>query len=152
MDSVTILPADKGNCSVVQAKVQYKESATKIIEAGLKDGTYINLSKDPTKQVVSDLKKLLKEYDNKLGSVVIKKLTPPISHISLFYSLPKIHKVDPEKLLTGTIPPVRPINSMCGSPLDPLSKFLSKIISPCLRFVIHRIKNSRSLARLLRKK
>ena len=116
---VKILPADKGNATVVMSKEQYKSK----MEEHLGTDTYSLLKKDPTESLSRKLdvilKKLHKEkkiskqfYDD---SRVLYPRSPQI------YGLPKIHK-------PGN--PLRPIVSFHSTPLSALHKQLSIVLKP----------------------
>ena len=116
---VKILPADKGNATVILSKQQYEDK----IQEHLSLPAYKKLDEDPTdsikRKLDTILKKLLKEkkvsktfYDSS------RVLHPRPPHI---YGLPKIHK-------EGI--PIRPIVAFYNSPLSALHKQLSEILKP----------------------
>ena len=125
-----IVPADKGNATVVMANSQYQQK----MEEHLNSGTYSLLKKNPTeslsRKLDAVLKKLLKEdkisksfNDN---SRVLHPRAPQI------YGLPKIHK-------PGN--PIRPIVSFYNTPLSALHRKLSEVLKPLTLSDI-RLKNS----------
>ena len=125
-----IVPADKGNATVVMANSQYQQK----MEEHLNSGTYSLLKKNPTeslsRKLDAVLKKLLKEgkinksfYDN---SRVLHPRAPQI------YGVPKIHK---------PANPIRPIVSFYVTPLSALHGQLSEVLKPLTLSDI-RLKNS----------
>ena len=125
-----IVPADKGNATVVMANSQYQQK----MEEHLNSGTYSLLKNNPTeslsRKLDAVLKKLLKEdkisksfYDN---SRVLHPRAPQI------YGLPKIHK-------PGN--PIRPIVSFYVTPLSALHRQISEVLKPLTLSDI-RLKNS----------
>ena len=127
---VKILPADKGNATVILSKQQYDD---KILEH-LSLSAYKKLDKDPTdsikRKLDTILKKLLKE--NKISKSFhdsARVLHPRPPHI---YGPPKIHK-------DGA--PIHPIVAFYNSPLSALHKQLSEVLKP-LTLSTLRIKDS----------
>ena len=125
-----IVPADKGNATVVMANSQYQQK----MEEHLNSGTYFLLKKNPTeslsRKLDAVLKKLLKE--DKItksfhgNSRVLHPRAPQI------YGLPKIHK-------HGN--PIQPIVSFYDTPLSALHRQLSEVLKPLTLSDI-RLKNS----------
>ena len=114
-----ILPADKGNTTVVMDKDEYVAK----IETLLEDGTYRKLKKDPTSSVESKICQALKECEKK-GFMDQKQrihLQQQFSTPPQLYGLPKVHK-------EGT--PLRPIVSAIGSPTHSVARLLTKILNP----------------------
>ena len=88
--SIVILPADKGNSTVVMERCEYEEK----LKSTLSDNTYSELGKDPTAKVERQVAKALKESENK-GELPREKrlfLTPHASTAPQLYGLPKVHK------------------------------------------------------------
>jgi hypothetical protein len=103
-DSIQILPADKGRCTVIMDKDDYQDK----ISALLSDHhTYSKLSSDPTNQYKNRLLKLLKDWksQNIIDQSLYFKLYPGTAIAPRFYGLPKIHK---------TNIPLRPIVASIG--------------------------------------
>lgn len=117
--SIVILPADKGNATVVMDRKEYVEK----INGMLEDGTYGRLKKDSTTAVESRVTKVLRRWEREehINRKFRLRLQPQSSAPPQLYGLPKIHK-------QGT--PLRPIVSAIGSPTYDIAKFLIKIISP----------------------
>ncbi len=129
-NSIIILPADKGNATVILDREAY----TKKMKGILHDGSYMTLRKDPTKkfervthQKLLDLMKI-----GELDKELYKKLNPTNSCLSCMYRLPKIHKDNV---------PLRPIISIIGSATYDLAKYLAKIISPLVGQTSSYVKN-----------
>lgn len=55
-----ILPADKGNATVVMDRDVYDQKIRTLLE----DDTYTKLRRDPTKRIETDLQKTLKELSD----------------------------------------------------------------------------------------
>ena len=60
-DNIIILPADKGNATVVMNKEEYTIKMKSLVS----EGTYIKLKKDPTPACERKLTKLLKKNKDK---------------------------------------------------------------------------------------
>ncbi|XP_037528652.1 uncharacterized protein LOC119405898 [Rhipicephalus sanguineus] len=118
---IVILPADKGNASVLLDKSKYIEKMHLLLSD---KQTYAPAARDPTPKLQRDLQKLLSD---------IFRMVPP-QHKQLYYKLlchngsapaiyglPKVHKTDI---------PLRPIVDFTRSPLYRLSGFLHRVISP----------------------
>lgn len=129
-DTIKILPADKGNATVVLDTALYKEKISETLQAG----KYTLLNKDPTesfeRKVASTLRKHKQFFSDKLRT----RLTPHHSKTPHMYGLPKIHK--PEV-------PLRPIISSRDSPCRELSKVLLDILKPLVGKTDSFIKNSK---------
>ena len=130
-NSIVILPADKGNKTVVMDKSEYKEKIVNLLD----DKAYCKLKRDPTtttdRKISETLKDLQKngEIDEKLRS----KITPQHSYLPQLYGLPKLHKPNI---------PLRPIVSSIGSTTYQLAKELTRVLSPLRGQTDSYIKNS----------
>ncbi|TWW61021.1 hypothetical protein D4764_05G0011110 [Takifugu flavidus] len=133
--NITILPADKGRCTVLLNTTDYD---TKILSLLTDTATYEKLKRDPTssykKKVVDLLQKL--EKDKAIDRPQYYRLYPGET-IPCIYGLPKIHK-------PGT--PLRPIVSSINSVTYNISKYLASILSPMVGNTPHHIKNSQDFA------
>ena len=120
-ESIVMLPADKGNSTVVMDKEEYKNKMMSL----LNDPTYNKLKKDPTQRVEKEVSQALKEAENAgwISDIQRLHLTPQFSTPPQIYGLPKIHK-------PGT--PLRPIVSSIGSPTYIQAKELARILSPLM--------------------
>ena len=130
-EDIVILPADKGNATVVMDKVEY----VKKMDLMLRDGAYKTLPRDPTSKVEAKIVKTLKQLEAR-GYISDKErryLSPQCSPPPQIYGLPKIHK-------EGI--PLRPIVSAIGSPCYRLAKMLARILSPLAGKTSSFIRNS----------
>ena len=111
MEDVVVLPADKGNTTVLMTAVDYDSK----LSGMLSTGTYRVVRKNPTKasedRLVRKLRALYKKGN--LPNSLYWRIRPAGSTPPMIYSLQKIHK---EHV------PLRPIVSCIGSPSYPLSK------------------------------
>ena len=120
---LTILPADKGNATVVLNNVEYNRKVGVLLE----DPAYRWLARDPTEAV--ERKTILLLKNSSLAEEVCKQLRLADSRPSRLYGLPKIHK-------EGV--PLRPIVCNTGAPIYQLSKFLAGILIPLVgRTILH---------------
>lgn len=127
--NLTILPADKGNATVVMNTSDYENKIRQLIESD----QYIVLKKDPTTSIERQVYQLLRKHQPHLTEPTKRKLTPHNSKPPHIYGLPKIHKL-------GF--PLRPIISSCDSPCQALSKFLLDIVAPLSGNTPSHVKNS----------
>ena len=114
-----ILPADKGNATVLLSHEQYHSKMTEHISSG----PYTLLQRDPTSSLPGKvdrvLKKLLKE--EKIDISVFNSCRNLHPRPPQLYGLPKIHKPNT---------PIRPIVSFYNTPLIALHKTLAHYIQP----------------------
>ncbi|KAM7299383.1 uncharacterized protein ISCGN_019949 [Ixodes scapularis] len=120
-NSIVILPADKGNVTVVMDRTDYEEK----VHALLNTKAYIMLPKDPTSKIQGTLNKALYAVFNKYPefralylSLICRNGSTPA-----FYGLPKTHKC-------GI--PLRPIVDFTTSPLRALSNYLHRLFLPLM--------------------
>ncbi len=139
-ESILILPADKGRCTVVLDRTQHDEKAKALLSD---TDTYELLKKDPTsvykRQIIAVLQKL-----QEAGAITRKQYLKPYPTGEAppsFYGLPKIHKL-------GI--PLRPIISSISSVSYNLARFLADIIGPLAGQSEHSIKNSREFVQKVR--
>jgi len=83
---LTILPADKGNATVILNAVDYKQKITSLLE----DPSYRSLASDPTGS--TELKTTLLLKKSTLTKDISKQLRPASSRPPRLYGLSKIHK------------------------------------------------------------
>ena len=116
---IVILPADKGNATVVMDRTEYVSKMNLMLE----DKAYTRLKKDPTSKIERKITKSIRALEDEgyIGDKERKHLSPQCSTPPRIYGLPKIHK-------DGT--PLRPIVSAIGSPTYRLAKKLAQILSP----------------------
>ena len=117
--SIVILPADKGNVTVVMNREDYDSKMKEMVNG---DG-YHKVKTDPTNKIEKAINTHLRElFTNRtIDKTVYDKLRSTHGVAPQLYGLPKIHK--PEV-------PMRPIVSCIGSPTYKLAKELTRIISP----------------------
>ena len=130
-ENITILPADKGRCTVVLNTVDYHNKVAALLEDG---NTYEPLKRDPTskykKKVIDCLQELQKE--GIIDRPQYHRLYPGDT-IPRIYGLPKIHK-------EGT--PLRPIVSSINSVTYNIAKHVASILAPLVGHTAHHVHNS----------
>ena len=128
---IIILPADKGNATVVMDKSDYSRK----LDEHINDNTYVKLKRDPTAATERKLTKVLKKNKDQghITETQYKRLNQHHSKAPHMYGLPKIHKPNV---------PLRPIVSCRGSACHPLSQFLVKVINPLAGKTESYVKNS----------
>ncbi|XP_076247886.1 LOW QUALITY PROTEIN: uncharacterized protein LOC143187549 [Calliopsis andreniformis] len=112
---ILILPADKGNMTVIINKDEYIDKVHNL----LNDETYRTITKDPTKSVARITTTVIKQA--KLPDHIQKTILPREPKAPRLYGLAKIHKPDI---------PLRPIVGTLGSPTYNLAKYLTTILKP----------------------
>jgi len=131
--------ADKGNTVVALNKTDYMSK----MKACLSDSdTYITMKQNPARKLLSELKTILKRWNN-LGYISSHSywfLNASNAILPRAYGLPKIHKVGH---------PLRIIVSSSGSPLHNLALFLHQILIKSLPSHFSHVKNSLQLKKLL---
>ena len=132
-----ILPADKGNATVLLSHEQYHSKMTEQISSG----PYTLLQRDPTSSLPGKvdrvLKKLLKE--EKIDISVFNSCRNLHPRPPQLYGLPKIHKPNT---------PIRPIVSFYNTPLIALHKTLAHYIQPLTHSHL-RIRDSKHMIHIL---
>jgi hypothetical protein len=134
---IRILPADKGNCTVVLDESKYNDKINTLLESGV----YEPLPKHPTAKIERKVQQILAKHKTVLPTEMKQKLTPYHSKPPHLYGLPKIHKPDI---------PLRPIVSSIGSPCYAVAGFLHKILSPLVGRSESFVKNSGHFIQLLK--
>ena len=112
---IIVLPADKGNMTVVINTSDYKKK----MKGLLSDKTYRKLDKDPTNTITQNTRDLVEKSN--IPNETKKTLKPTNPLPPRLYGLPKIHKPNV---------PLRPIVSAIKSPTFNLSRFLAKTLQP----------------------
>ena len=139
-ESIVIVPADKGNATVVMDRSQYSEKMHHLLED---KNTYQRISRNPTtqveKQVVAAVKDLRKE--EYINDPILKRLSPQHSYPPQLYGLPKIHKDSV---------PMRPIVAAINSPTYALAKEVARIVSPLVGKTSSFVKNSAEFVQMMR--
>ena len=135
--NIIILPADKGNATVVMDVEEYNNK----IQTLLRDPAYVQINSDPTTYLEKTTKTKIK--NSKIDPEIQQQLIPreKSSRSPKFYGLPKIHKEDV---------PLRPIVSCIGSPLQQLAKYLAKQLQPHTDNMESNVKNASHFVELLK--
>ena len=139
-DSIVILPADKGNPTVVLNKEDYEKKVGNILDGG----NYEVVKTNPTPKLEKKLNDMLRELwvAGEMNKTGYDRLRATYSATPQLYGLPKIHK--PEV-------PLRPIVSSIGSPTYNLAKFLTHIVSPLSGKTSSFVKDSRDFVEKVRR-
>ena len=137
-DDIVVLPADKGNATVVMDKADYNEKALSLLE------------NHPFEVMKSCPKRKVEERINRFlwGLYQRRRMTKPLydrlhaSSCSLprFYGLAKIHKA-------GV--PLRPVISAVGSALYGVSKYLAEVLKPLVGKGGFTVSNSREFVAMI---
>ena len=114
-NSIIILPADKGNATVVTDRVEYSNKLADLIG----NSSYCKVKKDPTLKTERKLSQVLGKNKDLIPQTKYKQLIQHYSQLPHINGFPKIHK-------DGI--PLRPIVSNRGSACHPLSRFLVEIV------------------------
>lgn len=134
-DKLRILPADKGNATVILSNQQYIDKVTDHISSS---GAYTKLTKDPTDSLTRKLDILLKSLiTRRLINTSVKSACRVLHpRAPQLYGKPKIHKPNN---------PIRPIVAFYDFPLANLHKTLSNYLKPLAQNSI-RLKDSKEFA------
>ncbi|KAJ9592804.1 hypothetical protein L9F63_015526, partial [Diploptera punctata] len=126
---IIILPADKGNATVVMNSADYDLKMTALLNSE----AYKPRTSDPTTYLEKTTKK--KILDTPIDEELKRRLIPreKSSLCPKIYGLPKIHKADI---------PLRPIVSSIGSPLQNIAKYLAKYFQPYAEEADSYVKNA----------
>ena len=87
-DSIIILPADKGNATVVMDRLEYSNKLTDLIG----NGGYSKIKKDSTLKTERKLSKILGKNKDLISQTKYRQLIRHYSKLPHIYGLPKIHK------------------------------------------------------------
>lgn len=134
-----ILPADKGNATVVLDRDEYDKKVERMLDDQL---TYEKIKKDPAPSLERRMNAKLLALNRK-GSIpdrLYERLRSSNGKTPLLYGLPKVHK--PEV-------PLRPIASFVHSPTYQLSKHLSQLLSPLVGKSPSAVRNSKGFANFI---
>ena len=137
--NIVILPADKGNATVILDQADYAAKMEHLLE----DRAYKKVKRNPTSRVEAMVSTALKECERK-GHITSKKrltLAHQFSSPPQIYGLPKIHK-------EGI--PLRPIVAAIGSPTHQLARELARILSPLAGRSPSHVKNSADFVNQIR--
>jgi hypothetical protein len=118
-NTLLILPAEKGNATVLMKKYDYEGKMRDLLDSD----TYSKIKKDPTKTQEAKFTKIPKGLEKKgdLLSELYYKIKPTGAKPPRMYGLPKIHKKEI---------PLRPIVASIDCPSYYLSKHLATLIAP----------------------
>jgi hypothetical protein len=128
--SIVIVPADKGNATVVMDEENYRLKMNKLLD----DPAYVTTKQDPTVYLEKKTRSLILDVssiDDKIKRLLIPR--EKSSRVPRLYGLPKIHKKDI---------PLRPIVSAVKSPTQALARYLAKILQPLTEVIPSYVKNS----------
>ena len=131
-ESITIVKADKGNCTVVLDTTDYQSKMNDLLSD---EDTYTSIRKNPVKKIerILNAKLLALKRNGRFTEAQYFKLRSTDGIIPRIYGLIKIHKNDL---------PLRPIVSMIGSPLYEVSKYLATVIAPSVGTTCFSVKNT----------
>ncbi|XP_037299336.1 uncharacterized protein LOC119190756 [Manduca sexta] len=125
--SLLVLPADKGNATVIVDTAAYEKKLTELVRD---ECIYKKVNYNPTARVTSGLDSLLRSSpDDSLR----RHLRPQNPTAPKIYGLPKIHKPNW---------PLRPIVSQIDSPTYKTSRYMSDILQPLTGKTASYIKDS----------
>ena len=160
-NSILILKADKGNCTVVMNTTDYENKVHEMLDNQTTYQPIVDKRRNPTKRVEPDLQKKLLDLKRQgnLTEAEYKKLRPYDSTAAAFYGLPKIHKAelkqDKDHLVlpdneTASRIPLRPINSSIGAPTYAVSKHLASILKHLEEDTEHSVKNANEFSNFIK--
>ena len=135
---IVIIPADKGNSTVVMSKKDYMEK----LEDVLSDECFSVLKKDNTACTQRRLVAMLKEVERRgeISRSERLRLTSSAPVCPTMYGLPKVHK---------NSVPLRPVVSCIDSPTYYVQKLLVSILRPLLMCSPYVVKNSEEFCNVL---
>ena len=131
---LTVLPADKGNATVILNTTDYKQKITSLLE----DPAYKKIHKDRTDSIERKTTKLLKK--SSIPEDLRKQLQLSGSRAPRLYGLPKIHK-------EGV--PLRPIFNNIGAHTYQLAKYITGFLNQLTGNSAHPVKNSAHFTQIL---
>ncbi|XP_046397784.1 uncharacterized protein LOC124164498 [Ischnura elegans] len=114
-EDLLIIPADKGNATVIMKRSDYNDKITTLLSSA----TYKELKSDPTAKLERSTRSIIKT--SSIPAEVQRKLLPSASKPPRLYGLPKVHK-------EGI--PLRPIVSNIGAPTYLLAQYLAEALQP----------------------
>ena len=115
--NILILPADKGNATVIMKTEDYNNKIKELLDPN----TYKKLKRDPTDSIVRKTNSLVKA--SSIEPDIQKRIIQSEALPPRMYGLPKIHKANV---------PLRPIVSAIGSPTYNIAKHLTTMIQPLI--------------------
>jgi hypothetical protein len=138
---IIIKPADKGNATVVQNRIDYLREGYRQLSD---EEAYKALNKDPTELYRREIVNMVEDMyqSGELDERVKQYLMDPVCKASRFYLLPKIHK--------GTIPtPGRPVVSGNGCPTEKISSFVDHFLNPTTQLIKSYVKDTTHFLQLM---
>ncbi|XP_074026892.1 uncharacterized protein [Leptinotarsa decemlineata] len=136
-EDIIILPADKGNATVVLNTIDYESKMMKLLE----DPAYKKIVRDPTTYLEKTTKTAIN--NSPIDDEIKRHLIPreKSSKCPKLYGLPKVHK-------EGA--PLRPIVSSVGSPVHQLAKHVAHVLQPHAEKVDSYMRNADHLIDILK--
>ncbi|XP_046383788.1 uncharacterized protein LOC124154233 [Ischnura elegans] len=132
---ILILPADKGNATVLMEKEEYQKKISEL----LSDTIYRKLGKNPMAKAERETKAIIKKSsippEEKRGLITSAPKPPRM------YGLPKVHK-------EGV--PLRPIVSQIDAPTYRLAKYLARTLQDHTGTTTTHVKNSAHFVEMIR--
>ncbi|XP_046406364.1 uncharacterized protein LOC124171266 [Ischnura elegans] len=132
---ILILPADKGNATVLMKQVEYQKKISEL----LSDTIYRKLGKNPMAKAERETKAIIKKssipLEEKRGLITSAPKPPRL------YGLPKVHK-------EGV--PLRPIVSQIDAPTYRLAKYLARTLQNHTGTTTTHVKNSAHFVEMIR--
>ncbi|XP_046397983.1 uncharacterized protein LOC124164734 [Ischnura elegans] len=132
---ILILPADKGNATVLMKKEEYQKKISEL----LSDTIYRKLGKNPMAKAERETKAIIKKSsipsEEKRGLITSAPKPPRL------YGLPKVHK-------EGV--PLRPIVSQIDAPTYRLAKYLARTLQNHTGTTTTHVKNSAHFVKMIR--
>ncbi|XP_074035217.1 uncharacterized protein [Leptinotarsa decemlineata] len=136
-EDIIILPADKGNATVVLNTIDYESKMMKLLE----DPAYKKIVRDPTTYLEKTTKTAIN--NSPIDDEIKRHLIPreKSSKCPKLYGLPKVHKEGE---------PLRPIVSSVGSPVHQLAKHVAHVLQPHAEKVDSYVRNADHLIDILK--
>jgi hypothetical protein len=128
--SITIFPADKGRATVVMDTTAYHE---KMVTHTSGNPSNIKLPTDPTKEYKAHILKILESIKPHIPPSTYHELYPTTEVPPRMQGQPKVHKKDY---------PFRPIVSSRDSITAPISKYITRILTPLTINSTYQVKDS----------
>jgi hypothetical protein len=133
-----IVPADKGNATVVMKAEDYSSKMSVVLS---NTANYKELKKDTSQQIARKFNSTLYGVKSKLGEQLYRRLRAPDAQTPEMYGLVKLHKEGH---------PMRPIVSYTGSALYSFSTWVSEVLSPLAGNTQFHVRNSADFAKDVR--
>ena len=134
-EELIVLPADKGNCTVVLDVKDYNSKMLNLLEDV---STYQEVNYDPTARVLRKVRQKTTEYKSAINKI---NIIPSCPQPPKLYGLPKVHK---ENI------PLRPIVCQIDSPTYLLAKELAIRLKPLVNNCDSSVKNSQHFISMIK--